>query len=169
MTRALVRLGRCYAGERSGEIPEGLLRYGRGGMKLAPWLDTIPLLIDHEEGKRIGRVDELIAFDDIDGFWLTARAELYPDVPAWVQKGTPASFKCALLNESTFVDGWVYGGLVEEVSLLQREKPAEPRAGITLLYEPAPTSMRSGRGSQEIVHPRGTILRRPTGKILGIR
>jgi hypothetical protein len=40
-----------------------------------------------------------------------------------------------------------------------------------LIYEPEPAmasrSARSSRG--EIVHPRGTILRRPTGTILGIR
>jgi len=137
-----------------------------------PWLDTVPLLVDHHEGKRVGRVDELIAFDDIDGFWLTARCELYPDAPAWIKRDTPASFKCAILDQSTFVDGWVYGGVVEEVSLLQREKPAEPGASVTLIYEPKPALARTPVGSsraQEIAHPRGGILRRNCGQILGVR
>jgi hypothetical protein len=75
------------------------------------------------------------------------------------------------LNESSFVPGLIYGGIVKEVSLLDREKPAEPRACLMLIYEPEPAmasrSARSSRG--EIVHPRGTILRRPTGTIVGIR
>jgi hypothetical protein len=51
-----------------------------------------------------------------------------PECAELGRQRTPASFKCVTLNESTFVDGWIYGGIIEEVSLLQREKPAEPGA-----------------------------------------
>jgi hypothetical protein len=126
MKRAVIRLGRRYAGERPGEIPPGLLRYGHE-MKLATWQANVPLLLDHDEAKRIGTVDELVTFDDVDGRWLCARAAIYPDAGRWVRKGSPASFKSALLHESSFVPGYIYGAYVQEVSILQAEKPARTR------------------------------------------
>jgi hypothetical protein len=174
MKRAVIQLGRIFDGET--EIPKGLLRYGRSGMKLAPWLPSIPLVIDHREGARIGRVDSLEVFREVDGDWLCARVELYKDVPAWVRKGTPASFKCVLLHESSFVDGWVHGGIVNEVSLLEREKPAEPGARVVLIYEPEskPESSRRreapGQHRDELVPARPQILRRPgIGQVIGVR
>jgi hypothetical protein len=53
----------------------------------------------------VGRVDALDTFRDVDGDWLCVRLEFYPDLPSWVRKGTPASFKCAVLTESSFLDG----------------------------------------------------------------
>jgi hypothetical protein len=177
--RAVVRLGRIYAREGPGDIPAGLLRYGRGGMKLAPWLETVPLLQDHHEGKRIGRVIALDTFADVDGDWLVARCEVYPDAPPWVRKGCPASFASMLLRESTFVDGHVYSGYVKEVSLLLKEKPAEPGARVTLLYEPErpPAAVRAATVSAarhesegELIPAPGRLLSRPgIGRVLGVR
>jgi hypothetical protein len=152
--RCVVRLGRIYAGECADQIPPGLLRYSSGGMKLMH--KTVPLLEDHEEGKRIGTVDQLITFDDVDGLWLAARAELYPDAGAWVKRGTPASFYSIVLNESSFVDRWIVGGYVAEVSLLHRERPAEPGARVTLLYEPkqAPRAPARVRRPAPVQHAR---------------
>lgn len=172
--RAVVRLGKIYAGERSSDIPKGLLRYDRGGMKLWP-IGTIPLLIDHEEGKRIGRVLGLDTLRDIDGDWLVARADLYPDAPAWIRKGTPASFYSMLLHESSFVEGYVYGAYVREVSLLHREKPAEPGARVALLYEPKATPPPRERANELATGPRAAQLRKPGvlirdfGEILAVR
>jgi hypothetical protein len=142
-------------------------------MKLATWQASVPLLVDHHEGTRVGTVDELSTFSDVDGDWLVARAELYPDAPDWIKKGSPASFLSACLNESSFIPGYIYGAYAREVSILQRQKPAEPGARLIFLYEPVPgrprKSMRSSSRGEEIIHPRGTILRRNTGQILGVR
>lgn len=135
MKRAAVRLGRVYAGET--EIPEGRLYYGHR-MKLALWQKDVPLLVDHDEARQIGRVRELYTFKDTSGDWLTVSVELDPDAPGWVRKGTPASFKSALLNESSFVENYIYGAYVQEVSLLLNERPAEPAARVLLLYESEP-------------------------------
>lgn len=175
MKRAVVRLGRIYAGEP--EIPEGLLRYGRGGMRLAPWLASVPVLVDHHEGKRVGTVTDFATFDFSDGDWLCARTEIYPDVD-WVKKGVPASFKCALLNQSSFVDNYVYGGICTEVSLLRDEKPAEPGARVVLLYEPEP--VRAQRQQPDEPDPKqvryieerrkqGILVRPNIGQVLGVR
>lgn len=179
MKKAVVRLGRIYAREGPGDIPAGLLRYGRGGMKLAPWLETVPLLQDHHEGKRVGTVTDFATFNFADGDWLCARTEIYPDVD-WVKKGVPASFKCALLNQSSFVDGYMYGGIVTEVSLLREEKPAEPGARVVLLYEPEPVRARAQRQQPDELDPKQLryieerrqqrILVRPNiGQVLGVR
>jgi hypothetical protein len=170
--RALVRLGRRYASEGPGEIPKGLLRYGHE-MKLWPLQDAVPLLVDHDEGKQIGRVDELITFDDVDGQWLTARCELYPDAAKWIKKGSPASFKSTCLRESTFIDGYIYGGYVQEVSILRAEKPAEPGARVILLYEPdppgTPRQKKRAQSATPVTLPRNGLIRRNTGRVLGVR
>jgi hypothetical protein len=149
MTRVVVRLGRIYDREGPGEIPKGLLRYGRpssgtgmNGMKLWP-VGTIPLLVDHDQGKRIGLVLALDTFAETDGDWLVARADLYSDAPDWIRRGTPASFKSELLHESSVVDGYVYGAYVQEVSLLQHAKPAEPGAKVLLTYDPVELASRA--------------------------
>jgi hypothetical protein len=72
--RALIRLGRRYNGERNGEIPAGLLRYG-SGFTLAPWQPSVPLLTDHDPGKRIGTVTSLDTFKDAYHDW-RGRAQL---------------------------------------------------------------------------------------------
>jgi hypothetical protein len=120
-------------------------------MKLAAWQPNVPLLIDHHEGKRIGTVTRLDTFKDVDGDWLTASCDLYPDGPAWIRKGTPASFKSALLRESSFVEGYIYGAHIQEVSLLLREKPAEPGARVALLYESDRTPVPAPRVVDGIV------------------
>jgi hypothetical protein len=181
--RAVVRLGKIYSGERTEDIPKGLLRYGRpgsSGMKLWP-IGTVPVLIDHDEGKRIGTVSDLQVYDYIDGNWLVARCELYPDAPGWIRRRTPASFYSMCLEESSFVDGLVYGAYVREVSLLQREKPAEPGARVELLYTPEPKPVpRASRAAKPVTDERlaayveqrskeGILVRPAIGQVLGVR
>jgi hypothetical protein len=73
------------------------------------------------------------------------------------EKGTPAPFKCALLNESTFVDGYVYGGIVEEVSLLQMETPAEPGGGAGSVEDLGHRELPVGVGRHGPVVPSGWL------------
>jgi hypothetical protein len=107
-------------------------------MVLASWLESVPLLIDHDEGRRIGTVESLDEFEDTDGRWITARWELYPDAPEWIRRGTGASWAYKAARRSSYVEGYVYGAFVTEVTLVQEQVPLEPRARVALLYEPEP-------------------------------
>lgn len=140
--RALVHIGRIYTGD---PIPDGQKRYGRNGMKLAPWVESVPVLVDHDEARRIGTVERLDIFDDAStGLWLTASCTLYPDAPAWIRKGTGASFGHKLTYRSSFVDGWLHGGYVEEVTVCREQVPREPLARVGLIYD-EPEAKRAPR------------------------
>lgn len=72
--------------------------------------------------------------------------------------------------------GYIYGAYVREVSLLQREKPAEPGARVSLLYEPKPAQpQRQPQSPHQLLtaqvkqlNARG-ILVRDCGTVLGVR
>jgi hypothetical protein len=162
---ALIRLGRVYAGET--EIPQGQTRYGHR-MRLAPWVERVPLLIDHDEGKRVGTVLALDEFDDTDGRWVYARCRMYADAPAWVKRGSRASWSYKVADRSTFVDGYIYGGCVDEVSLLHELTPAEPGAQLILLRDVAPEPEPEPEG--EIIHHHGErLVRGFDHAIIGVR
>ncbi len=139
MKRAAVRLGRIH--ELGQEIAPGRLSYDRGGMKLAR-KDT-PLIVDHDETRRIGRVLELYEWPDTTATWLTASVELDPAAPTWIRKGTRASFGSVYRSESSFVEGLILTGFVLEVSVLLDQAPAEPGARVMMVYDGEPAAPKA--------------------------
>jgi hypothetical protein len=142
MKRAVIRLGRRYAGERPGEIPPGLLRYGHE-MKLATWQANVPLLLDHDEAKRIGTVDELVTFDDVDGRWLAQGQRSIPtrDVGSGKAAPHPSSPPCCMSPRSSPATSTA-PTYKRSRSSKPKNQP-EPGARLTLIYEPEKQARRA--------------------------
>jgi hypothetical protein len=163
-----------------GSVRAGRELYQRGGLQL---LQGAPLLVDHEDGRKVGSVDELLEFPDTDGDWLVARCTV-TEPPEWLRQGTTkASVGLASLSRQK-VGAWerVLRGLVSEVSILSPSvQPREPRARVVLLREtPAQAPERTidttvdteaivaqARADQR--HPAGLLIRPGIGQVLGVR
>jgi len=156
VTRAVVRLGRIYGGEGPGEIPNGLLRYCRGGMRLAPWLKAGAAPDRPRRGKADRPRPRARHLERRRRRLAHRPLRPLPDAPDWIRRGTPASFRSILLRESTVVEGLIHGATVLEASLLLRDKPAEPGARVVLLRDVQPTHEPA-------------VLRRNCGTVLGVR
>jgi hypothetical protein len=141
----LIKIGRIYNGELPDAVPAGRSRYQRGAMQLLP--GAVPLVVDHDEGRRIGVVEELIEIQDTDGPWLAARCTV-TEPPGWLRKGTRASFGYNTLQRQQ-IGEWerVLRGLVNEVSVLHRQHPVEPRAHVALLQRLEQKELAAGLSS----------------------
>jgi hypothetical protein len=142
--KACIRVAPLYSPER--QPPEwcsdGRNLYSRGGLKFFPGRKDVPLLVNHDPDREIGRVHQLVEWDDIGGPWLVARANI-TDAPEWLKKDTGASFGFKAPNESSFIDGWVYSGYVTEVTVCSpSHKPIEPGAKVVLLERKAPPAAK---------------------------
>jgi hypothetical protein len=90
---------------------------------------------------------------------------MYADAPTWVKRGSRASWSYKVADRSTFVDGYIYGACVEEVSLLHDLTPAEPGAQLILLRDAAPEAEPGG----EIIHHGERLVRHFDNAIVGVR
>ena len=118
----------------------------------------MPLLVDHDPEQEIGRVHQLVEWNDLDGPWLVARANV-TDPPGWLKRGTKASFGFKAPRCSSFVPDYIYGGYVTEVTVCSAShKPKEPLAEVVVLERAA---LRPDRFADvEIIHPAPVIRRR---------
>jgi hypothetical protein len=169
--RAVIRLGPKPTAEtlhgdarRDGPTESGM-RTLYDSMRLAP---DAPLLVDHDPERVVGRVVELVRWDDAHPLapWLAARVLLDDGAAEWVRQGTPASLSYATMYRSEW-QGWEIcrSGYVTEVSVLSAtRKPAEALAQVVLLREAEPAA-----GGEVIAHRRGDVIRRPCGVVLGVR
>lgn len=127
-----------------------------------------PLIVDHDMTKRVGTVEGFFEHMDLDGPWLVARCTVDAP-PPWLRRGTPASFGYIALRDQT-IGSWqrILQGLVKEVSVLSTAKqPAEACAAVELYRETPEQAARST--GEEFSLPRGVVLRRPGGSVLGLR
>jgi hypothetical protein len=135
-------------------------------MRLAP---EAPLLVDHAPERVVGRVVDLIRWDDTHPLapWLAARCEIENGAVEWVRQGTPASLGYATMFRSEW-QGWEIcrSGYVREVSLLSAAKrPAESAAQVVLLRHVEPIAA----GGEFVILRRGDVIRRPCGVVPGVR
>jgi hypothetical protein len=102
MRKAVIRLGPKPSAEtlfsdarRDGPTESGM-RTLYDSMRLAP---DAPLLVDHDPERVVGRVVELIRWDDVHPLapWLAARVVLDDGAAEWVRQGTPASLGYATM------------------------------------------------------------------------
>ena len=110
----------------------GRTLYWPNSLRLIPGRVT-PVVINHDEGRVVGRVEKLFTLEWTDGGpWICARA-VVDDPPSWLRKHhTAVSFGYASVHETEHDDGWsrVTSGLVRELSLLSPgTEPCEPRPG----------------------------------------
>jgi hypothetical protein len=101
----------------------------------------IPVWVNHDEERVIGRVRELSRIDEPTlGWWHAAMVELH-DPPEWANSKTPVSLstKPLHMSESTaYGRELAHSALVVELSLLSPSKrPAEPGARMLSLREVA--------------------------------
>ena len=102
--------------------------YDAGALTFFPGKTSVPLLVNHDESREIGQVRELMNFEDVDGPWLVAVANVI-DRPEWLKRGTRASFGFKLGRFSTFDRSDVIRrGYIVEVSVLTAgHEPLDPR------------------------------------------
>ena len=106
-------------------------------LQLAP---NAPVLLNHDEQRRIGRLVELAEWDESDGRWTFARCVL-DEVPEWLRvgayNGSAASMSWIDLSHSQQMPGgWrrYNAGLITEVSVLTPSvEPVEKRARVGFL------------------------------------
>lgn len=133
----------------------------------------LPLLANHDPGKRIGTVRKMFRHPDVDGDWHAALVDVDDPPPTWLKVGTPVSFKFVTLSRTT-AGGCetITRGLMLEVSVLSPGvEPAEPRARVaTLERSSSPASGSPPAGGTVIRHKPGErLFRRNTGRILQVR
>jgi hypothetical protein len=183
---ACIRFAPYFTIERLEAGPKnGRTLYDKGGLRFLPGVETVPLLVDHDEDLEVGFVDKLWHWDDIDGPWCVARATVTKP-PAWLTRGTKASFAFSKMWTASREDRAVYErivrryredappmdwkyvhkGLVSEVSILSPgTKPAEPLAQV-LLVERTSAAEPAGK----VIHtPSGVLVRRHSGHVIGVR
>ena len=129
----------------------------------------LPLVINHDLSREIGKVTQLMRLQDLDGWWLCAVAEL-ENPPAWLKRGVPASFQYYPLQMDSFGNNICRAGLVSEVSVLTDDmEPYEPLAKV-LFVKPKEVAQRSTavRGSasdhaaagEQVFYGNGQLIRR---------
>ena len=79
----------------------GRTLYDHGSLTFFPGKTSVPLLVNHDENHEIGVVRELMRFEDTDGPWLVAVANV-SDRPEWLKRGVRASFGFKLGRTSSF-------------------------------------------------------------------
>ena len=164
---ALIKLVRLVGADTLEDINDGKIpadRYcQRGGLRLLK-TEGVPLIIDHDPTRVAGVVHDVLEFDDTDGAWAWARATI-TDPPDWLRQGTSCSYGSFPVHRSNH--GWTHSSLVKEVSLLSsNHTPVEPRAHVAVLRH---TSLPSTAAPREIHLPPGAVIRRPSGRVLGVR
>ena len=133
-------------------------------------MTTVPLLVNHDETRVIGIVRELTRFEDTDGPWLVALATV-TDRPAWLKRGTRASFgyKCGRtqqLRPRRSPQGLGDRGLGVDRrtrtvgAWCPRADAARGRQRPILPVAPAGATVIAGNGQ---------IIRRPVGQVLAVR
>jgi hypothetical protein len=124
--------------------------------------------------REVGVVDGIYELDTADGLWVFASARV-TDPPAWLKKGTPASYGFWPYHRS--VGGWIHKSWLKEVSILSSaHEPKQPLARVTVLERvadsPAAERTTSRQAVGEVIHhkPGGERLIRPgIGQVLGVR
>lgn len=158
---ATIALGPVVSAERieaERKLP-GRSFYNADALSFLPIHETVPLLIDHDPGREIGRVRSLHVLDTAGGRWWCAVADVTAP-PSWLRKGTGASIS----RWDTFsTDRWGYdvvrGAFVKEVSVLSPGvKPAEPGAQVVMYREALPYG--ASRAGDEAIRTDGRKLRR---------
>ncbi len=122
----------------------GRTMYDSGALTFHPGKTSAKLLVNHDDDHEIGVVHTLTRWEDTDGPWLAAIAEI-TDRPEWLERGTRASFGYGPIHTAPDVFGCeiLRRGIVNEVSVLSPgREPAEPLACVLALHptEAKPTS-----------------------------
>ena len=135
---------------------------------------VLPVVIDHDKSRVVGRVLEFYENDCwTGGRWLFARCEV-TDPPAWLRKGTGCSWGYHSLQDQAMPGGWTreLSVAATEVSLLSpSRKPVDPLARVIWIEEGKDSSAvgtdRPAAG--EVILGGRRIVRHNIGQVLGVR
>ena len=142
--------------------------YEAGGLQFLPGKATVPLLVDHDEGREIGVVDNLWRWDWTDGPWVVAHATVAAP-PSWLKRGTRASFGFAVLHRRELnISGTqadvIARAIMQEVSVLSpATTPAEPCAEVLSMPHRDKAHHQSRRAAGHPVRRPRTPRRRSRG------
>lgn len=139
----------------------------RGALETLTRDQEIPVVVDHDMSRQVGRVREIFVAPDYQGGdWYWASVEL-TGPPGWLRRDGAVSWSHVPLREQD-VNGTtrLLRGIVKEISILSPSvQPAEPRARVEWIGEPVKRS-----AGEVIHHPPGTKqVRRGLGQVLGVR
>jgi hypothetical protein len=174
VTTACIRFAAIYdANPNDKRIRPGREFFQRGSLSFLPGHPTAPLVIEHDHDRQIGVVDALWEWQDTDGPWYVARAQLTGDPPLWLKRGAKASFSFIELQHQA-IDDWtrVLRAFVKEISVLHTQQPVEPRAQVLLVErsKDSPAVATSDVAGEIIYGKPGELIRRPgIGQMLGVR
>lgn len=131
---------------------EGRELYGR--MRMLH--DTEPVWVNHDRDRQVGRVLEVLRYDDTaygGSRWVAALCEI-EDPPSWLERGTKASVSYKPIRTWTY-NGWrvVADAVLGELSLLSPDRtPAEPLAEVVTLRRSAAAAISSDRAAAAGAH-----------------
>jgi len=168
----VVRLARVFTMEDALDLERVTSDHYQSG-SFQPLLPgtPVPVVIDHDESRAVGRVTEVYEYEDWGGGrWFWVRASL-TDPPGWLSKRTGASFGF-IAHRTQDMGDWrrVLRMSVTEVSLLSPSvEPAEPRARVTWIGSPAAVSTSDRAVAGDTLLAPGRIVRRNIGKVLRVR
>ena len=148
------------------------LMVDRGGLRMLPGQEIIPLVVDHDMDRRVGVVREMFTDTDTDGRrWNFASVTLDPNPPAWLKRDTPVSwgYKAFGTREAAWGSKTkhITDAFLEEISVLRMLNPAEKLAKVLWVGEiaetPAAVRASSDRAAAgEVIPIRRAARSRPT-------
>ena len=124
------------------------LMVDRGGLRLHPGQENIPVVVDHTMERRVGVVREMFTDTDTDGRrWNFASVTLDPNPPEWLKRGTAVSWGYKAFGTRDAFWGsntkHITGAFIEEISVLLFKKPAEPLARVLWIDKESPAAAAS--------------------------
>lgn len=121
-------------------------------------LPDAPVCIDHDDDQEVGRIVDLLRFDDAHGRWHWAKCEI-DRPPEWLRRGTKASICFSALQRGEAANrGIVRRAIVREVSILSPGvKPAEPFAEVAVLKDAPKPARPQSRHERDLDQLRGLI------------
>jgi hypothetical protein len=148
----------------------GRTLYEGRGLGFKPSVSKIPLLVDHDDERRVGTVHAIHRMEWTDGPWMVAYATVH-DPPRWLRRyDTKASFGFSAMWRGTFTEcEHIMAALVNEVSILSPGTlPAEPLARVLSLRPIRRSDATTPGPAGEVIYG-GPIIRRNIGQVLGVR
>ncbi len=164
---ALIAFARCYDSDLvAGPVKHSGSLYARDGLRWLPAASDVPLVVDHDPSREIGRVTSISVIHGFGGRWWAALATVTKK-PYWLKRGTGASFEFIALHRME-LNGWdfVRSAIVREVTVTSpSHEPRDPGAKVLTIGP----SREKPAAEGVMFHERpGTIIRRNVGQVLAV-
>lgn len=152
-------------------------------LRFLPDVADVPILLNHDSDREVGRIHSLMPMDWTSGRWLVGLGEVDEAALAYVRRDAPASFSW-ISGSSYDLDGWtvVSRGIVREVTVVgpgfdpvdcgarvlsvrAAQPPAARTAPAGTTHRDLPAEMLAWAAAA----PTGVVRRPGIGRVLGVR